>query len=134
MKNQRFVSFNNFFAVTGRWIKETYLFKPSVDYRSTIFNPVITQLNQIILPPFKLPYFEKIGDDKKLYAEVLTDLIFFNKIKTKTLLLIMMVEEFNIFQTKFHWETQWVMSFIKIHHIQHKIQNFQLLQRNRWAV
>ena len=75
MKNQRFGS-SIFFAITGRWIKETYLFKPSIEYRSTIFNPVITQLNQIILPPFKLPYFEKIGDDKKLCNEVLTDLIF----------------------------------------------------------
>ena len=65
----------NFFTVTGRWIKETY-HKRSIDYSSTIFNLVITQLNQIILPPFKLPYFKKIGDDKKLCAKVLTDLIF----------------------------------------------------------
>ena len=77
MKNQMFGLSNKFVTVTGHDIKESVFFKLSVVYGSTILKPVISCVNQVIPPPFKLPYSEVIGDDKKLCTEVLTDFNFF---------------------------------------------------------
>ena len=76
-KIQGFGSSNTFIKVTGRYLKENFLFEELVSYGNTVNRHAITYVNQIIPPPFKKSCFEIVQNDLKLIEKMFSNPRFF---------------------------------------------------------
>ena len=85
-KFQQFGSSNTFIKVTGSCLKHAFLFEETVTYGDGVSKHATTHVNQIMPPRFKMPCFEVVQNDLKLFDKTFRNSHFFEDVKYKDIL------------------------------------------------